>query len=153
MENSLAVYESWKALIPTHFSDQSRVWIYQSSRMLYMQEALQVENLLEDFVANWKSHGAPVKGYANLLFGQFVVIMADETGVQVGGCSTDSSVRMIKEMENLFKVNMFDRMTLAFLRNNNSVQTIPVINKVAWLLGWPKFPKGLLLPCSDRSKG
>lgn len=125
MENSLSVFNTWKELIPSDFSDQSRVWIYQSSRKLYMQEALQVESLLEDFVANWKSHGAPVKGYANLFFGQFVVIMADESGVQVGGCSTDSSVRVVKEMENLFQVNMFDRLTLAFLRNNK-IEMLPL---------------------------
>lgn len=93
--------------------------------MLRLQEALQAESMMEDFVANWKSHGAPVKGYANLLFGQFVVLMADETAVTVGGCSTDSSVRLIKEMEKLFQVNMFDRLTLAFLLKNK-IEMLPL---------------------------
>ena len=41
--------------------------------------------------------------------------MADETEVMVGGCSTDSSVRVVKSIERQYNVNLFDRMTLTFL--------------------------------------
>lgn len=70
--------------------------------------------MLNTFVENWHSHGDKVKGYANLLFGQFVVLMADETQAGVSGCSTDSSVRLIKAIEQAFNVDMFNRQTLAF---------------------------------------
>jgi hypothetical protein len=119
------MFENWKSLIPEDFAADSRVWIYQSSRMFMLSEALQIESLLEDFAANWNSHGAPVKGYANLLFGQFVVIIADESATGVSGCSTDSSVRVIKEIEHTFRVNMFDRQTLAFIRKEK-VELIPM---------------------------
>jgi hypothetical protein len=115
----------WKHLIPENFDDSSRVWVYQAGRIFGLPEALQIETLLEDFVANWKSHGTPVKGYANLLFGQFVVFIADETDTGVSGCSTDSSVRAVKEIEQLFNTNMFDRLSLAFLRDNK-VQLLPL---------------------------
>src|SRR5262245_50156712 len=115
----------WKHLIPASFDDNSRVWIYQSNRMFLLSEALQIESLLEDFVENWKSHGTPVKGYANLIFGQFVVLMADETATGVSGCSTDSSVRLIKEIENLFGVEMFNRLSLAFVVNEK-IQMLPM---------------------------
>ena len=61
----------FKEQIPGDFLDTSRVWIYQCSRLFFLSEALQVEEILEQFVSNWKSHGADVKGYANLFFGQF----------------------------------------------------------------------------------
>jgi len=115
----------WHHLIPADFHLNSRVWIYQASRMFGMSEALQIEGLLEDFVANWKSHGTPVKGYANLIYGQFLVIMADETATGVSGCSTDSSVRLVKEIEHLFGVNMFDRLNLAFIVDEK-VQMLPL---------------------------
>src|SRR5678816_4958372 len=85
--------------IPENFDDGSRVWIYQSSRLFFLSEALQIEELLENFVSAWQSHGVPVKGYANLFFGQFIVLMADESATGVSGCSTDSSVRLIKHIE------------------------------------------------------
>jgi hypothetical protein len=115
----------YKHLLPNEFAAGSRVWIYQSNRLFTMSEALQIEDLLVDFSANWQSHGTPVKGYANLFFGQFIVLMADETATGVSGCSTDSSVRLVKEIEALFKVNMFDRQLLAFLLKDK-IQVLPL---------------------------
>jgi hypothetical protein len=89
-----------------------------------MGEIFELEPLLEDFVANWKSHGAKVKGYATVLYGQFILIMADETATTVGGCSTDSSVHVIKAIEQMTGVQMFNRTLLAFYIKD-AVQTIP----------------------------
>jgi hypothetical protein len=110
---------NYQHLLPGDFSAGSRVWIYQSSRIFTMSEALQVEEMLQQFISAWNSHGVPVKGYGNLFFGQFVVIMADEAATDVSGCSTDSSVRLIKNIEQSFQVNMFDRLALAFVIKDN----------------------------------
>ena len=100
--------------LPEDFAANSRVWIYQSNRIFFIQEALEIEPMLQQFVQEWKSHGTPVKGYANLFFGRFIILMADENATGVSGCSTDSSVRLIKEIETKFGVNMFDRQMLSF---------------------------------------
>ena len=115
----------FRHLIPEDFDHSSRVWIYQSNRLFTISEALEIEEMLLQFTGNWKSHGAPVKGYGNLLFGQFLVLMADETLIGVGGCSTDSSVHFIKKIEAAFKVDMFNRQNLAFLVKDK-VETIPM---------------------------
>lgn len=101
--------------LPVDFAAESRVWIYQSSRAFTLEESMQIDNLLKQFAGSWLSHGAKVKGYAQLFFGQFVVILADEAATGVSGCSTDSSVRLIKQIEQQFSVNMFDRQSLAFV--------------------------------------
>lgn len=87
---------NFRHLLPEDFAPDSRIWIYQSSRLFSVPEALQVETLLDDFAQGWKSHGTPVKGFGTLLFGQFAILMADERATGVSGCSTDSSVRLIK---------------------------------------------------------
>ncbi|WP_430897238.1 MULTISPECIES: hypothetical protein [unclassified Paraflavitalea] len=115
----------YQELIPAEFHPESRVWIYQSSRLFTLQEALAIEDQINQFVASWKTHGAQVKAYGNLLFGQFIVLIADETQATVSGCSTDSSVRFIKEIERQFNVTMFDRQMLAFLINDR-VQVLPL---------------------------
>lgn len=102
-------------LLPAHFDAGSKVWIYQAERLFNLQEVLEIELMLENFTANWKSHGTPVVGFATVFFGQFVLLMADETATGVSGCSTDGSVRLIKEIEQRFKVNMFNRQLLAFI--------------------------------------
>jgi len=105
----------YKYLLDDNFHPGSRVWIYQASRLFSLSEALETEELLNEFAMQWKSHGTPVKGAAFLFFGQFIVLIADETATGVSGCSTDSSVRLIKDIEQRFAVNMFDRTTLAFI--------------------------------------
>ena len=77
-----------------------------------------------------RAHGAtvivqPVKGYGNLFFGQFILLMADETATGVSGCSTDSSVRLIKQIESDLKVQLFDRQSLAFV-SKNKVELVPL---------------------------
>src|SRR5690348_8817249 len=101
-------------LLPDTFAPNSRVWIYQSSRLFTLSEALEIEALINKFCGEWRSHGDEVNAYGNLFFGQFLVLMADENSTKVGGCSTDSSVRFVKELGNQFKVDFFDRNTLAF---------------------------------------
>ena len=115
----------YKHLLPEDFDASSKVWIYQSSRLFGFSEALEIEEMMEDFVSSWNSHGAKMKGYANMFFGQFIVLMADETQAGVSGCSTDSSVRLIKTIEEKFKVDMFNRQNLAFVIKDK-VQLLPL---------------------------
>lgn len=112
-------------LLPKNFSDESRVWIYQANRLFTLAEALQLEDITDNFIKNWNSHGTPVKGCCNLLFGQFILLMADEQNATVSGCSTDSSVRLIQAIETAFKISMFDRTQLAFLIKEK-IQLLPL---------------------------
>ena len=112
-------------LLEGSFSPDSKVWIYQASRVFTINEALEIEERLKEFTAQWKSHGVPVKAAGYLFFGQFIILMADERATGVSGCSTDSSVRMIKDIEQSFAVNMFDRTTLAFVVKDK-VQLLPL---------------------------
>jgi hypothetical protein len=114
----------YKHLLPADFSNNSKVWIYQANRLFTISEALQIEEMLHSLVAHWKSHGTPVKGYANLFFGQFIILMADEAATGVSGCSIDSSVRIIQQIEKQFGVEMFNWQNLAFIVKDK-VQVIP----------------------------
>jgi hypothetical protein len=116
----------YKHLLPDNFSGESRVWVYQSSRMFTLSEALEVEELLNKFTAEWRSHGDDVDAYGNLFFGQFIVLMADETrGAGVSGCSTDSSVRFLKSLGEKFNVDFFNRTNLAFFIKDK-IQLLPM---------------------------
>jgi hypothetical protein len=115
----------YSSLLPKDFSNNSRAWIYQSNRLFSIGEALEIEELLNDFTSSWMSHGIPVKGYGSLFFGQFIILMADEEATGVSGCSTDSSVRLMKDIENRYSVNLFERTLLAFVVKDK-VQLIPL---------------------------
>jgi hypothetical protein len=116
---------NYRQILPEDFAGCSRVWIYQSNRLFTLSEVLEVESMLHEFVKNWNSHGAPVKGFATVFLGQFILLMADETASGVSGCSTDSSVRLIKDIEGKFSVSLFDRHLLAFIIKDK-IQLIPL---------------------------
>lgn len=111
--------------LPENFSGSSRVWIYQSSRIFSLAEAFALEDMLNDFVRSWKSHGDQVKAFGNLFFGRFIVLIADESQTTVGGCSTDSSVHFIKDIEQKFNVDLFNRQMLAFIVKEK-IELIPL---------------------------
>jgi hypothetical protein len=115
----------YRSLLPQNFAPDSRVWVYQSARLFTMSEAIEIEDMLNHFVANWNSHGTPVKGFGTLFFGRFIILVADESSTGVSGCSTDSSVRLVKSIEQKFSVNLFDRQNLAFVRNDK-IELIPL---------------------------
>jgi hypothetical protein len=124
-------------LLPVDFAPSSQVWIYQSNRPFNEREALEINEQLNQFATQWLSHGARVKGWGKLLFNQVIVLMADESATGVSGCSTDSSVRIIKSLERQYEVTLFDRLQLAFLVKDQ-LQLLPMA-QVAYA-----FEKGFL---------
>jgi hypothetical protein len=108
--------------LPNDFHPDSRIWIFQSERYLSAQDIQDIDELLQPFIARWKSHGDRVKGYATILYNRFILLMADESETLVSGCSTDGAIHIIKEIENKFQLQLFNRLNLAFLVNENLIQ-------------------------------
>lgn len=115
----------YRHLLPSHFAAGSKVWVYQASRLFSLGEALEIEDALNEFTGTWLSHGQQVEGWAQLFFGQFLVIMADESKTGVGGCSTDASVRFVKSLGEKYGVDFFNRTSLSFLVNEK-IQQLPL---------------------------
>ncbi|MFN4974324.1 MAG: hypothetical protein ACK5GV_03660 [Bacteroidota bacterium] len=107
--------------IPSHFDPQSRVWIYQSSKVLTPESVNLALQRMSDFVHTWTAHGAQVKGVARILFQRFLLLAADESMTQVSGCSTDSSVRMMQHLQQELGVDLFNRTQLAFYQGGEII--------------------------------
>lgn len=122
--------------VPAEFSPLSRTWVYPANRLLSFTEAQQLADEIAAFVPSWQSHGKPVKGFANLFFGRFLVIMADETSTTVSGCSTDQSVHFVQKLSTLFQVDFFDRQFLDFYLKGK-IERIPLAQlNPAWQNGF-----------------
>lgn len=119
-------------IFPADFSPASRVWIYQSNRPFNEQEISEINEQLAQFTAQWNAHGDAVKGWGQVVLNQLIILIADESQTTVSGCSTDSSVRIIKSIEKQYEVNMFDRLLLGFIVKDK-VQLLPMA-QVAYAL-------------------
>jgi len=87
-------------------------------KKLSLDESTAVAANIKQFVSQWTSHKEGVAGDGILLYDRFVVLMADEELTAVGGCSIDSSVRFIKNLETEFRTNFFDRWNIAYKKDH-----------------------------------
>ncbi len=101
----------------------SRVWIYQSNRPFAEKEQELIENQLVSFVKEWSSHSRQLAASGEILHNRFVVLSVDESLAGASGCSVDSSVRFLKELEQTFQINLFDRFIFSYM-NQNEVRSV-----------------------------
>lgn len=113
-------------LTPYHIlPPTSKVWIYQANRSFTQEEVWEISDILENFVDQWKSHQREVAGYGSLYHRRFVVLMADENTCDVSGCSIDSSVKLIRELEQAYDLNFFDRMKVCYKITDALIGSFP----------------------------
>jgi hypothetical protein len=100
------------------FSPQSKVWIYQSNRQFTVAEAEEIQQKLDIFTAQWAAHGHQLNAKAEIPYRFFIVLIVDQDLAPATGCSIDSSVRIIKEIEQTYNVDLFDRFNMAYKLDN-----------------------------------
>jgi hypothetical protein len=94
-----------------------RVWIYQINKSLQPVESEKIGQRLKEFCQEWNAHGQLLEASAQILHDRFIVFSVDEQVFEASGCSIDSSVRFLKQIESEFKVSLFDRSAMAYLEN------------------------------------
>ncbi len=102
----------------------AKVWIYQADRKFTDAELVQIDSLLTNFVNGWNSHRKAIQGAFEIKYNQFIILMADESIASVSGCSIDSSVGVIREIEKHLSINLLDKSKVAFLKDDDSIELI-----------------------------
>ena len=94
--------------------NNSRVWIYQSDREFTQEdiEYMSAKALL--FIDQWTRHGDDLKGSFTIKYNQFLVLAVDEGFNNVSGCSIDSSVRFVQELEKELQLDLMNKMNVSF---------------------------------------
>jgi hypothetical protein len=104
--------------------NRARVWVYPCSRTLSDSEVADISSRLKAFINDWLSHQRVVEGSATVLNHRFIILCADESNVDVSGCSIDSSVKFIQELEKIFGLQSFERTHLYFLNEGGTVDSV-----------------------------
>ena len=103
----------------TNLPKNSRVWVYQSNREFSIEEIEYICAKAILFIDNWTRHGDDLKGSFTIKYNQFLVLAVDEGFNNVSGCSIDSSVRFVQELEKELKVDLMDKMNISFKDGEN----------------------------------
>ncbi|MBL4677453.1 MAG: ABC transporter ATPase [Mucilaginibacter sp.] len=105
-------------------SSHSRVWIYQADRELTVLEAQEALVLLDNFTRSWTAHNNQLLAKAEVRYNRFLILFVDESQAGASGCSIDKSVNFMKQIEQHFGINLFDRFNLAY-RNGEQILSAP----------------------------
>lgn len=103
----------------------SRIWIYQSDRKFTETELELIQKYIEQFLSEWKRHGEDLKASYRIIYQQFIVLLVDESVVPVSGCAIDSSVGIIKNIENNFSVNLTNKLLISY-KEENTIKITPL---------------------------
>lgn len=103
----------------------SRVWVYTGSRAFTVKEAELITQLLQQFCEQWAAHGHPLQTSFTLLENQFVVMAVNENYLATSGCSIDSSVGALRNIQELTGINLLDRSRVPF-QINHTIELIPL---------------------------
>lgn len=95
-------------------NDQSRIWVYQSSREFSQDEIELIEKRLKDFVNEWTRHGDDLKASFSIKYKHFIILAVDESFNQVSGCSIDASTHVFKKFEQQFNIELLNKLNTAF---------------------------------------
>ena len=98
--------------------ENSKVWIYQSNRPFREVEVDGIRHKLKTFLENWQAHGNNLIAFGDVYYSQFVVLMVDEKEAKASGCSIDTSVHFIEELGKIYEVDFFDRLSIAYVFEN-----------------------------------
>ncbi len=101
--------------------DDSRVWLYQSERQFSENEKDLIIQKLSAFCQSWNTHGNSMPTSFEILDNQVILLAVDESGLGASGCSIDSSVRMLRDLENELGVNITDQGKVTFKSGSGKI--------------------------------
>jgi hypothetical protein len=108
----------------TEISSEAKAWVYTSNQNFTESQLSNIEKYAEVFLSQWDSHGKIVKGNIQVLHNRFIAVFADTEGDTMCGRAQDSSLKFMKELEEILEVKLLDRMLVA-INQKGTIETLP----------------------------
>ena len=94
-----------------------RIWIYVANRKLTAIEIADTKAKLAVFCESWAAHGNQLKADFDVFHNQLLVLGVDEQVEAASGCSIDKSTAIFQQIDSELQLDLFNRMNLSFLQN------------------------------------
>ncbi|MEP3839176.1 MAG: ABC transporter ATPase [Algibacter sp.] len=98
----------------TTLPEESRVWIYQANRSFSEVELEEIRAKLNIFIENWTAHGSDLQAGYTIKYKRFIVLALNQDVNKATGCSIDSSVHFIQQLEKEYNVDLMDKMNVSY---------------------------------------
>ena len=94
--------------------EHARVWVYKSAIPFSDDQKYLIRERGAVFTRSWAAHGAPLAAALDVLYDQFVVLGVDQRQAMASGCSIDTSVQFIQQLERELGQMLTDRMVVLY---------------------------------------
>ena len=98
--------------------DSSRVWIFQSDKIISDDNIDLIKSELKIFLQGWSSHGKELKCSFEIKFNLFIIIGVDSSVNNTSGCSIDNLTNFIFDIQTKTNLNFFNRLAIAYKSND-----------------------------------
>jgi hypothetical protein len=117
----------------------SRIWVYQADRPFSASEISWIQTLLTTFCEGWNTHGQAMPTSFDIVYDQFIMLAVDQDDLGASGCAIDSSVRIIRTIQEKIGVNLLDSGKVSYIREDKvAVDKLAEVRK--------SIAKGVLQP-------
>lgn len=79
--------------------DAARVWVFGSDKPITDDGATALIHGVDEYLADWKAHGAPLTVAREWRDGRFLAIGVDQSTEGASGCSIDGLFRTLQQLE------------------------------------------------------
>jgi hypothetical protein len=79
--------------------DNARVWVFGAADVLRPDSELVLLQNVDEFLAQWRAHGTPLRCAREWREGRFLCIAVDQSSAAASGCSIDGLFRTLRSLE------------------------------------------------------
>jgi chemotaxis regulatin CheY-phosphate phosphatase CheZ len=94
--------------------EHSKIWIYQANRKLSDEEVNEITEATKEFVENWTAHGTSLEASFVMKYNRFIILAVNQDFHPATGCSIDSSVQFIQNLEAKYEIDLLDKMNVTY---------------------------------------
>jgi hypothetical protein len=104
--------------------DHGRLWVFPASRDLADPEADALLGAVDDFLASWSAHGAPLRSARKLVERRFLLVGVDVDAESPSGCSIDALVNRLRALGGDLDVSLIDHAPVSFRADSGRVRSV-----------------------------
>jgi len=104
--------------------DHGRLWVFPATRELDGAEADACLAAVDDFLASWSAHGAPLRSGRELRERSLLLVGVDIDAEAPSGCSIDALVNSLRALGSDLGVGLIDHARVWF-RDGGEVRSVP----------------------------
>jgi len=104
--------------------DHGRLWVFPASRDLADAEAEAFLGAVDDFLAAWSAHGAPLRSGRKIQERRFLLVGVDVDAEAPSGCSIDALVNRLRALGGELDVTLVDHSPVWYRAADGDVRAV-----------------------------